>query len=278
MRFGGNLFTDWKTPDEWAKSARDCGYSAVYFPLDYHADTKTIDAFLAAAKAQDLVICEIGAWNNVLSPDSQKRADAYERAIHQLELADYLNAACCVNIAGTYHPTRWDGPHPDNMTERGFDDIVASCQKIIDAVHPKHTFYTLEPMPYMYPDSADCYLRLIRAIDRPAFGVHVDMVNIISSPTLYYHNGEVMQEWFDKLGPYIKACHAKDIILREHLTVHLDECRPGTGALDYDVYLKGVDQLGGDVCLMLEHMTDPNDYVLASAFIKEKAKKLNIRL
>ena len=78
----------------------------------------------------------------------------------------------------------------------------------------------------MYPDSPDSYLELIKAIDRPAFAVHLDPVNIICSPQLFYSNGAFLRECFTKLGPYIKGCHAKDIALGETLTVHLTEVRP----------------------------------------------------
>ena len=52
----------------------------------------------------------------------------------------------------------------------------------------------------MYPDTADSYLRLIEAIDRKGFAAHLDPVNVICSPQLYYRNGEVIREWFDKLA------------------------------------------------------------------------------
>jgi len=43
---------------------------------------------------------------------------------------------------------------------------------IIDAVQPTRTFYTLETMPWMYPDSPQSYLRLLQAVDRRQFAVH----------------------------------------------------------------------------------------------------------
>ena len=53
-------------------------------------------------------------------------------------------------------------------------DVETTVREIIDAVRPTRAFYTLEPMPWAYPDSVDSYLRLIAAIDRRAFGVHLD--------------------------------------------------------------------------------------------------------
>ena len=73
MRFGGFIFKKWNTPEEWAQAALEAGYSAVYFPVDYTADQKVIDGYKNAAEAADLVICEIGVWNNVLERDAAKR-------------------------------------------------------------------------------------------------------------------------------------------------------------------------------------------------------------
>ncbi len=278
MRFGGMITKPYHSPEEWAEAAKSLGYSAVYFPVDHRAKQSEIDGYKSAAENADLVICEIGVWNNTLDPRSDKREESISRAIHQLELAEYVGANCCVNISGTKNTEHWDGPHNDNMTKKTFDEIVETTKRIIDAVKPQNTFYTLEPMPYMYPDTADSYLELIEAVDRKAFGAHIDIVNIINSPRKYYGNGEVIKEWFDKLLPHIRSCHAKDIILRDALTVHLDECRPGTGNLDYDALLTCASKMNDRIAVMLEHMTEAEDYRLATEFIKAKAKGLGISI
>jgi sugar phosphate isomerase/epimerase len=118
----------------------------------------------------------------------------------------------------------------------------------------------------------------MKCIDRKGFAAHLDPVNIIASPQLYYRNGEVIQEWFDKLGDNILSCHAKDITLSGKLTVHLDECRPGLGELDYETYLKCMSKLDDRVCMMLEHMTEEIDYIQATKYIKGHAKRLGIKI
>ncbi|MBQ8087666.1 MAG: sugar phosphate isomerase/epimerase [Clostridia bacterium] len=278
MKFGGMLLRPWNSPEDWAKQALDMGYTAVYFPVDHTAPQKEIDAYVEASKAAGLTIAEVGVWNNTLDTNLHQRELAIAHAIRQLELADYVGANCCVNIAGSYNPTQWDGHHPDNLTQRAFDEIVEVSQRIVDAVNPKRTAYTLEPMPWMYPDSAESCLKLIQAIDRKGFAAHLDMVNVISSPALFYRNGVLIEEWFETLGPYIRSCHAKDIVLGNTLTVHLDECRPGLGALDYVTYLKCIDQLDDHVTLMLEHMTEEEDYIEATAYLKALATDIGVSL
>ena len=60
-------------------------------------------------------------------------------------------------------------------------------------------------MPYVLPDSPDSYLQLLEAIDRPQFAVHLDPVNMISSPRRFYGSGDFLRECFAKLGPYVKT-------------------------------------------------------------------------
>ena len=45
-------------------------------------------------------------------------------------------------------------------------------------------------------------------------------------------NGALIRECFEKLGPYIVSCHAKDIVLHHQAALHFDEIIPGEGQLD----------------------------------------------
>ena len=276
MRIGGNVFGSWRSPEEWAALAVKAGYGAVYFPVDYTAPQSEIDGYVRAARDRGLLIAETGAWSNPLDPDPARAAEALAKMKGQLELADYVEARCCVNISGSCS-TVWDGPHRDNLTEATFERIVRVTQDLLDAVRPQRTYYALEPMPWAYPDSADSYLRLLEAVGRERFGVHFDPVNVVSSPQLYYGNAAMLHEWFDKLGPHIRSCHAKDITLSDELTVHLSECRPGLGNLDYRTFLTRLAALPDDVPLMLEHMTEETDYMEGTRYLKGIAEECGAR-
>ena len=82
-----------------------------------------------------------------------------------------------------------------------FDAVVENARKIIDAVKPKRARFCYEMMGWALPDSPDSYLKLIKAVDRPAFGVHLDPCNLVNSPEKFYHNTALLNECFDKLGP-----------------------------------------------------------------------------
>ena len=275
MRLGAPVFVDVMTPDRWIAALKREHYGAAYCPISADADAATLAAYARVAAEADIVIAEVGAWSNPLSTDEATRMAALEKCQTQLALADEIGARCCVNIAGT-RGEPWDGPDPSNLTDETFDVIVETVRLILDAVKPRRTYYVLEPMPWMYPDSADSYLRLIAAIDRPHFGVHIDMVNVINSPQRYFDNAALIREWFTKLGPYIKSCHAKDILLATKLTTHLDEVRPGLGYLDYGTLLRELDKLDPDTPLMIEHLHAEEDYRLSAEYIRGVAGEVGL--
>ena len=277
MRLGGPVLGEDKSPDGWIEELRDLKYSAAYCPVGPDADDDTVRAYAEAANAAGVVIAEVGAWSNPISPDENERAAALERCKERLALADRIGARCCVNISGS-RGEQWDGPHPDNLTDETFDLIVESVREIIDAVQPTRTYYTLETMPWAFPDSPDSYLRLIEAIDRDRFAVHLDPVNLVCSPRRYFRNGDLIRECFDKLGPHIKSCHAKDVLLADSLTTHIDEVRPGMGALDYAVFLTELDRLDSDVPLMLEHLGSPVEYVMAATYVRSVATDIGVAI
>ena len=278
MRLGGPVPNSaYSTPEEWLAALNKRGYRAAFCPVPIGAPERDVADYRAAAKAGDIVIAEVGAWSNPVSLDPALRQAALDKCKAGLALAEAIGARCCVNVVGSLG-SKWDGPDPRDVSQEAFDRIVTTVQEIIDDVTPESARWTIEMMPRMLPDSADSYIELIDAIDRPALGVHFDPVNIINSPRRYYDTGAVLRECFDKLGPRIVSCHAKDIILTGDLTVHLDECRPGTGKLDYGTFLRELDALDPDMPLMLEHLPDEEEYAQAAAHIRCVAEQQGIRL
>ena len=278
IRLGGPIFKETNNdPVEWVKAHKEWGYSAAYCPVEADAPNKLIRAFEIEAKKSNLIIAEVGAWSNPISPDDEQRREAIEHCCTQLDLADRIDANCCVNIAGSRNPVKWDGPHKENLSQDTFDLIVEVTQKIIDTVKPKRTYFTLETMPWIFPNSVESYVQLIKKIDRDRFAVHFDPVNLINSPDRYYNNGAIIKDAFKRLGQYIKSCHGKDTIILNELTTHINETKPGLGNLDYAIYLKELSKLD-NVPLMLEHMEEPGEYKEAVKYLESVASENNIAM
>jgi sugar phosphate isomerase/epimerase len=276
MRLGGPVSLHSDDPEELARAHRALGYRAAYAPEADIDDRERMSAIRQAFARHDVVIAETGVWNNMMDPEEAARSANIEAMAQGLARADELGALCCVNIAGGLNGERWDGPHPGNFSGEAFDLAVENARKIVDEVRPATAKLTYEMMPFMIPDSPDCYLELIEAVARPAFGVHLDVVNIINSPYRYYDTTAVIQECFEKLGPHIVSCHLKDIRLRDDLTVHLEEVIPGEGGFDIAAYLDGISRLPHQPPVMLEHLRTEDEYGRARQYVLGLAREIEL--
>lgn len=274
LRLGGQVFIENQQPETWAAAMHQAGFRAATCPFD-GKDHHLTQAYLDAAAKYDIVIAEVGAWSNPISTDETIAKQAIALCAERLQLADEIGARVCVNIAGS-RGTVWDSPHELNLTDDTFSLIVDTVRSIIDQVKPTRTKYALEMMPWAFPNNADSYAALLKAIDRPQFGVHFDPVNIINSPQTYYNSDALITDFIDKLGPYIVNVHAKDIYLQPKLTLHLDEVIPGRGNLRYDVLLKQLHKLQRDIPVMIEHLTTNEQYAEAAQYIRSVAERINI--
>jgi sugar phosphate isomerase/epimerase len=276
IRLGGPIFLKSDDPVELAREHRRLGYSAAYCPNVKLAETAKVRAIEKAYAAEDVVIAEVGAWVNMLDSDPEKRKANMQYVMERMALADEVGARCCVDIAGSYNPKVWYGPHPDNLSQRFFDATVENARRIIDQVKPKRTKFALEMMGWAIPDSVDSYLKLLKAVDRPAFAVHIDVCNLVNSPERFYNNAAVTRECFEKLGRWIVSCHAKDLEWKVEMNVHFVEVIPGRGEIDYAPYLKGLAALGHDAPLMLEHLKTAEEYEEGKKYILEQGRKVGV--
>jgi sugar phosphate isomerase/epimerase len=275
MRLGVGLQVPSDDPEVIARTYVEAGYSAAVCPAVTLEQTERIRAIQDAFHRYDVLLAEMGVWNNMLHPDPDIRAANLRTNIETLAIADEVGVRCCVNIAGSFSPDQWDGPHPKNLSESAYEFTVENVRKILDAVKPKRTIYSLETMPWVIPDSIESYQRLMDAIDHPMFGVHLDPVNMINSPDRYYDNAGFLRECFARLGESIVSVHAKDIRMEPKLTVHLQEVRPGLGGMDYATFLTEMSKLPVDTPFILEHLPQ-EEYGPAQVYVLETANEAGV--
>ena len=276
LRLGGPIFIKSDDPAEIAQEHRRLGYRAAYGPKVEANDTERIKAIIKEFSARDVIIAEIGGWCNMLDSDAEKRRKNMAKVMDRLAVADLLGARTCPNIAGSYNAHFWCGPHPKNITEEFIDATVENCRRVIDAVKPTRTTFSIEMMPFNFPTGPDDYLKLIKRVDRKAFGVHLDVCNVMNSPERMYNNGAVIDECFRKLGRWIVSCHAKDLSWEDYVQVCLREVIPGRGDIDYRAYLRGLAGLSVDVPLMLEHLKTAEEFDEGRHHIQSVAREMGL--
>ena len=268
IRLGGPVFLQSDDPQELAHEHRRLGYSAGTCPKSTSGDKDRNRAIQQAFAKQDVIVAEVGAWVNMLDPDSEKRRKNLEYVTERLALAEAVGARCCVDIAGSFHPTVWYGMHPKSLSKDAFDGTVQNCRQVIDAIKPTRTKFSIEMQVGLEPGDPDGYVRLLNAVDRKAFGVHLDVCNTIDSPQLLYNTSARVHECFQKLGRWILSCHAKDLApVYDGYNVHFAETIPGRGYVDYTAYLRELSKMPVETPLILEHLKGADQYEEAKRHI-----------
>ncbi len=278
LRLGAPAFAKTQDPEEIAQAHLALGYRAAYCPKVEITETDRVRAIRETFAKHDIVIAEVGRWVNLLDADPAKRKENFDKVVGGLALADEIGALCCVDIAGSFNEKVWYGPDPRNIGQEFFDAAVENARKIIDAVKPKRAKFCYEMMGWSLPDSPDSYLRMLEAVDRPAFAAHLDPCNLVNSPERFYRNGDLIRECFEKLGPHIVSCHAKDLAWEVEMNVHFVEVAAGRGQLDYAAYLKGLASLPQRPPLMIEHLKTPEEYAEAARHIRAVGETIGIAL
>jgi sugar phosphate isomerase/epimerase len=274
---GAEVFLDASDPEALAREHVRLGYRAAICPDVSIDDSDTLLAVREAFARHGILIAEVGAWCNIQTPDATARKDNIAYVVHQLAVAEAVGARCCVDVAGSFDGATLSGPHPGNLGREFFDATVETCRAIIDAVKPTRSFLTLEMKGWNLPDGPDSYLQLLRAIDRPAFAVHMDVFNAINSPYRFYGSGDFIRECFRVLGPHVKSCHGKDLAwVQPEKNVYFRETVPGRGGIDWTAYVSQIARIGAP--LILEHLTTTEEYQEGLRFVHGVARQAGLEI
>ncbi len=258
------------SPEDWAAKHKALGLKTVNFPVNCTEGEEKIMAYKKAADEAGLTIAEVGVWRNTLAADPTERQQWIDYAVGQLKMADRIGARCCVNVVGTPFGPRWDGGYRENFSEEAWTMAVKMIQEIIDRAEPTRTKFSIESMPWMIPSSPDEYVRLMEAVNREAFGAHLDVVNMITSPERYFFNDRFLEECFTKLKGKICSCHLKDINLKEEYTFQLEECACGQGTLDIELYAKLASAEDPEMPMIIEHLTTDEEYIQSVEYVRKR--------
>ena len=270
MRLGVSAAFAHKDPENWAEQMREIGAGTVVFPLNFRAEEEKIEAYVQSARRAGLTIAEVGIWKNTLAADPAERMEAREYAVGQLRLADRIGARCCVNVAGTAYGPVWDGGYRGNFSREAWDETVRMIRDIIDEAAPVRTKFCIEPMPWMIPTGPEEYLRLLEEVDRPQFGVHMDLVNMVNCPQRYFFLEDFMETCFEKLHGRIVSCHLKDIVLLEDLTFQLRETACGSGIIPLERYAELASREDADMPMIIEHLQTEEEYRASMHYVRER--------
>jgi sugar phosphate isomerase/epimerase len=262
-----------------ARKHREKGFRAAYAPQVSVADSQRIRDIRKAFEAEDVVLAEVQCWVNLLDPDPPKARANRERVAESLAVADEIGARCALDTVGSFRPESPNHHDPRNFSEAAFEAAVDIAREIIDSVKPKTAVFAYEVLSMHVVDSPEVIARLIEAVDRKQFGVHMDLANLINSPRAYWNSGAIIRRAVSLFGDRIVSAHAKDIQMEDASdNIRLREVQPGQGNLDYRAYLSALHGLTRDVPLMMEHLPNEYEYDEAAAYIRSQAVTAGVSL
>ena len=263
-------------PDEYLRECADQGYRSAPCPVIDPEDTEAAQYVRRQFARADVVISEVAAWVNPMDPDPRLRSQARDEITRSLALADELGAACCTTVSGSLAssdtPDSHVGHHPDNFTSDAVDAVIEWIRDVLGAVKPTRSFLTLEMCPWAIVDRPEVYRHILDRVDDPGLAVHIDPANSMVSPRALFNSGAVIEDLFDQLGQWTKACHAKDVtFVGSPSIVAMEEVPPGAGYLDYNAFLRCMTRLDSDIPLIMEHLPDRETYAQSAGRIRKVA-------
>ena len=261
-----------------ARAHRERGLSAAYCPRVSVDDGDRMRAIRDAFAAEDVLLAEVGGWRNMLHPDPAERTRERQRMAEYLAIADEVGAVCAITCIGSPGGPGQGSHDAFNFTPDAFAAAVDNARWLIDTVKPTRARFVYEIYPFSVADSPDNIRRLLDAVDRPEFAAHMDLVNLINTPRLYYENAAVVRAAVRLFGDRIVSAHAKDLSMQEEVSVIMHEVRPGCGNIDYAAYLRVLHDLPQTVPLMLEHLHTQEEYDLGADYIRQVADTEQIPL
>lgn len=285
IRFGGPIVVDFdamgRDPEAYVRAHVAKGYRAANAPAGLApSDTDTIRALRKAFAENDIVIAEVGVFNNMLDPDPAARNASREQVLGGLQVAELLGARCFVGILGTFGSGRCRDAHiARNFSQDAFDAAVELARYFIDEVKPKETCFAFESFPFNVIDCPETMAELVKAVDRKSYAVHMDLVNLVNTPRKYFASGELAWQCVRMCGDRIISAHAKDILaLVPSISVMFEEVVPGRGNIDYSEYLRALNSLPGEIPLLMEHLDTEEEFDEGAQHIRKVASAEGIPL
>lgn len=254
------------------------GLSAVWAGgLEGRTDEECV-ALRERAQALGVVLGEAGLWANLMTDDTEKRAQRIAKARNLLRKADLAGVRCVVTLVGTKDPSDHSlAPHPYLYTEAAKHEFREICLRILDGLELRTVGFAIEPWHNTFFYQPEEIREFIDCVGHPRFGLHLDQMNMVNQQS-FYHTTELINRTFDLLADKVFSVHLKDLRCDfNHLFLKWDEVRIGEGVLDYATYLRRLAQLPADTPCYCEHFRDEGDYAICFARLHHLAAQAGVR-
>ena len=214
--------------------------------------------------ARRLEMAALSGTFNMIHPDPAQRETGLRRLRVLAGACAGLGTGIITLCTGTRDPQDMWRRHPDNDLPEAWRDLSSSMTRALAIADEAGVTLGVEPEVANVIDTAAKARRLLDEMGSPRLKIIMDAANLFRAGDLA-RQPAVLNEAFDLLGPDIVLAHAKDLS-------HDGEAghqAAGTGALDYDLYLKLLRDSGYAGPLILHSLTEA-EVDPAIAFLRAK--------
>jgi sugar phosphate isomerase/epimerase len=217
------------------------------------------DEVRLAVAARGLRMAAVSGTYNMAHPDPAVRADGAARLAALIAAAARLGTNVVTLCTGTRDPTDMWRAHPANATPAAWRDSVEQVAAALAVAEPHGVVLGFEPEHNNVVADAAAGRRLLDELRSAHLKVVIDAANLVR-PGELDRQRDTLAEAFALLGDELVLAHAKDVQPDGAVVA------AGRGGLDYDLYVRLLQEAGYDGPLVLHGLAE-DEVPEAAAFL-----------
>ncbi len=226
----------------------------------------------------DLEICQLNGWYEpICAYDDAVRAAGVRGAERLVRIGRQVSAVSVYIRPGGHNPAGHWYAHPENHSQRTFELLVSSMRHLCSVAEGEGMRVAVEGHVLSALDTPQRVRDLFDAVASPALKFNFDPVNFTGTVRDVHDTARILNQLDALLGDRIIVAHAKDLAIKDRLVLQIDEVVPGTGALNYPLFMQIFEKRAPHGYFVIEHLPDA-ETLRARDFIVPLARRLGIPL
>jgi sugar phosphate isomerase/epimerase len=211
---------------------------------------------------------------NIIAPDAG--ADRWQRhIIDTIHAAEEAGCELILTHAGSMYPNR-NWAHPQNWSRESWTRTVDALKRICKDTAGSKVEIAIEAVNTESVNNPWAHKRLREDVGDRRITVGLDITNMVH-PGVAFRMTELIDTTFDLLGDQIRYVHAKDFVWNTMLP-GINWAMNGTGNMDYEMFLVRLSRLKTNPYVLVEFLTENQEYDQAQRNIRAIAGKVGVRI
>jgi sugar phosphate isomerase/epimerase len=241
-------------------------------PLPDEIAPALADRVRIAASGRQIALVAVSGTFNMIHPDEEVRRDGLRRLGVLAGACDRLGTSTVTLCTGTRDPQDMWRRHPDNARPEAWRDLLATMQEALETAEEHGVTLAFEPEAANVVDSAEKGRRLLDEMSSSRLKVVMDAANLFDArdpARRLSRSEEILEVAFELLGEDLILAHAKDVNGSGEVVA------VGKGDLDYDLYLKHLNEAGYGGPLVMHGLAEA-EVEGSLAFLRRKLAEAGI--